>query len=163
FQRTPNFSIPAHNGRLSAQAIENWNAKRDADREWARNSGFGIVCVDPNDKSAIETPAEERQRMYEDRWQRGGFAVLGAYADLITSKEANDTIADFVRAKTREIVHDPAVAEKLTPRDYPLGTKRICVDTNYWAAFNRDNVTLIDLRAEPIQEITAAGIRTATA
>jgi cyclohexanone monooxygenase len=160
FQRTPNFSVPAHNAPLSPETLEAWNAKRASARDWARNSGFGIVCVDPNEKSAVESSPEDRQRTYEERWQRGGFAVLGAYADLIISKQANDTIADFVRAKIREIVHDPAVAGKLTPSGYPIATKRICVDTNYWETFNRENVSLVDLRATPIQEITVAGIRT---
>jgi cation diffusion facilitator CzcD-associated flavoprotein CzcO len=160
FQRTPNFSIPAHNGNLSAQTLEDWNANRAAYRDSARNSVFGVRTIDPSEKSALETPHEERQRVYEQRWQRGGFAVAGSFADLIINKDANDTAADFVRAKIREIVQDTAIAEKLMPRDFPIATKRLCVDTNYYATFNRDNVTLVDLRTTPILEITPAGIRT---
>jgi cation diffusion facilitator CzcD-associated flavoprotein CzcO len=160
FQRTPNFSVPAHNKPLSAQAIEGWNAHRATYREQARRSGFGIISLDPNHKPAFESSPDERQLAYEQRWQRGGIALLGAYGDLVINREANDTVADFVRSKIREIVHDPAVAEKLMPKDHPLGTKRLCVDTNYYATFNRDNVTLVDVRSAPIEEITPTGVRT---
>jgi cyclohexanone monooxygenase len=160
FQRTPNFSVPAHNKPLSPQTLGDWNAHRAAYRDQARHSGFGILSLDPNEESALETSPEVRQRLYEQRWHRGGVAFLGAFADLVTNQEANDTAADFVRSKIRAIVRDPVVAEKLMPRNYPLGTKRLCVDTNYFATFNRDNVTLVDVRAAPIQEITPTGIRT---
>ena len=103
---------------------------------------------------------EERQREYEMRWQRGGLGFAAAYTDLLTRQEANDTAAEFFRAKIRAIVRDPAVAEALAPKDYPLGTKRICVDTDYYDTFNRDNVTLVDLRSEPLEAITPQGVRT---
>ena len=98
------------------------------------------------DKSALEVTPEERQREYEARWQRGGLGFTAAFTDLLVNKEANDTAAEFVRAKIRAIVRDPAVAETLAPKDYPLGTKRLCVDTDYYETFNRDNVTLVDVR-----------------
>ena len=160
FQRTPNFSVPAHNKPLSTQALVDWKAHRAGYRHQARSSGFGILSLDPNDKSATETSPEERQCVYEQRWQRGGVALLGAFNDLVTNQEANDTAAEFLRSKIREIVHDPAIAGKLMPKDYPIGTKRMCVDTNYYATFNRDNVTLVDVRATPIEKITSTGIRT---
>jgi cation diffusion facilitator CzcD-associated flavoprotein CzcO len=161
FQRTPNFSVPANNKPLSAKVIEDWNAHRAAYLDQARNSGFGIISLEPNHSPAFEASPEERQCAFEQRWQRGGIALLGAFGDLVTNKEANDTAADFVRSKIREIVHDPKVAEKLMPKDYPIGTKRMCVDTNYYATFNRDNVTLVDLRCAPIEMIMPTGIRTA--
>jgi len=160
FQRTPSFSVPAHNKPLSRQAIDGWNANRAGHRDLARNSGFGILSADFSDKSALEASPEERLATYQERWQRGGFAVIGAFSDLILNLEANATAASFVRSKIREIVRDPAVAEKLIPNEYPLGAKRLCVDTNYYATFNRENVTLIDARRSPIEEITATGIRT---
>ncbi len=160
FQRTPNFSVPAHNKPLSAQVIGDWYAHRAAYRDQARSSGFGILSLDLNDKPAFETSPEERQCAFEQRWQRGGVALLGTFNDLVISQEANDAAAGFVRTKIREIVHDPNVAEKLMPKDYPIGTKRMCVDTNYYATFNRDNVELVDVRATPIQQITPTGIRT---
>jgi len=161
FQRTPNFSIPAHNAPLSPEAAKDWKANREQYRHRDRTSPFGIH-IELSSKSAFEVSSEERQREYEARWNRGGFAVLGAFADLLFKKEANDTAAEFVRSKIRGIVHDPAVAEMLAPRDYPLATKRICVDTEYYATFNRENVTLIDTRSTPIQEVTAHGLRTST-
>jgi len=121
------------------------------------------MLFEQNEKSALEVPADERRREYEKRWQRGGVCVLGSFADLIVNKEANDTAAEFVHSKIREIVRDPAVAEKLLPRDHPFATKRLCVDTGYYATFNRDNVTLIDVRATPIEEITCTGLRTSDA
>ena len=93
--------------------------------------------------------AEEREREYEKRWRRGGLGFSAAYTDLLVSKEANDTAAEFFREKIRAIVRDPAVADLLCPQDYPLGTKRLCVDTGYYETFNRDNVTLVDVRKTP--------------
>jgi cyclohexanone monooxygenase len=160
FQRTPNFSVPAHNGPLDPKVAAEWAAHRHEYRQKARDSGFGIVMVDMNETPAMEASPEARQVAYEDRWARGGFSLLGAYADLIVDEHANATAAEFVRDKIRAIVKDPATAEKLAPSSYPIGTKRICVDTGYFATFNRDNVTLIDLRETPIETITAAGVKT---
>jgi len=162
FQRTPNFSVPAHNEPLSPEVAQDWNAHRAEYRRRDRTSPFGIN-IDLSTKSALEVSPEERQREYEERWRRGGFALVGAFGDLIFKKEANDTAAEFVRTKIRGIVRDPAVAETLLPRSYPLATKRLCVDTGYYATFNRDNVTLIDARATPIQEVTPTGLRTSNA
>jgi cation diffusion facilitator CzcD-associated flavoprotein CzcO len=160
FQRTPSFSVPAHNGPLSSGTIDDWKTNSAVYRDRARNSYLGILKVDPTDRSALATSAGERRSAYEERWERGGFSLLGAFGDLLINQEANQTAADFVRAKIRETVHDPAVAEKLMPHRFPIGAKRICVDTNYYATFNRENVTLVDLGATPIQEITPSGIRT---
>jgi cyclohexanone monooxygenase len=118
------------------------------------------MLVEQNVQSAVEVSADDRKTEFERRWQRGGLCIYGAYADMFFNKEANDTAAEFVRAKIRGIVRDPVIAEKLLPKDYPLGTKRVCVDTGYFDTFNRDNVTLIDARSTPIEEITAKGLRT---
>ncbi|MBZ5607750.1 MAG: NAD(P)/FAD-dependent oxidoreductase [Acidobacteriia bacterium] len=162
FQRTPNFSVPAHNGPLAPEVTRDWKMHRAEYRQRARTAAFGLL-LDQNEKPALEAPPEERQSAYEERWRRGGFAMLGTFADIIVNKEANDTAAEFVRTKIRGIVRDPSVAEKLLPRDYPIATKRLCVDTGYYATFNRDNVTLIDARTTPIQEITPTGLRTSEA
>src|SRR5262249_48110971 len=87
-------------------------------------------------------------------------SVNGAYTDLLIDMQANQTAAEFVRAKILEIVHDPAVAHVLMPVDYPFGTKRLCVDIDYYETYNRDNVTLVDLRRDPIEEIIPPGLRT---
>ena len=109
--------------------------------------------------SALEVSDEERQRIYEERWAAGGTNFMAAFNDLIINQQANDTAADFVRERIRETVRNQAMAELLAPKNHPIGTKRICVDTEYYGTYNRDNVTLVDVRATPISEITANGVR----
>ncbi|MBV8982995.1 MAG: NAD(P)/FAD-dependent oxidoreductase, partial [Acidimicrobiia bacterium] len=117
---------------------------------------------DITDKSAMDVSPEERLATYERLWgEEGGFKfIYGSYYDLLFNKDSNDTAAEFIRGKIREIVEDPAVAEKLAPKHYPYGTKRPPVDTDYFETFNRPNVTLVDLRETPITEIVPSGIRT---
>jgi cyclohexanone monooxygenase len=162
FQRTPNYSIPARNAPMDPAYQQGWKARYAEHRKQARESRVGFV-VERSDESALAVPAAERERAYEARWQRGGLGFSATFADLLTDQTANDTAAEFFRAKIRGIVRDPAVAERLVPRDYPLGTKRLCVDTDYYATFNRDNVTLVDLRETPIEAITPRGLRTRAA
>ena len=160
FQRTPNFSVPAHNGPVDPIKAADWKAHRAEYRQAARESGFGIVAVAQEEGLALEVSAEERKRRYDERWAIGGFALAGAFADIIVDKAANDTAVEFVADKIRGIVADPAVAEKLIPKTYPLATKRLCVDTGYYATFNRPNVSLVDLQSEAIESITPKGLRT---
>ncbi|HEX7760074.1 MAG TPA: NAD(P)/FAD-dependent oxidoreductase [Caulobacteraceae bacterium] len=160
FQRTPNFSVPAHNGPVDSKVAEDWKANRAQYRREAREAGFGIRMVQHSEQCAMDASPEERTSAYEERWARGGFALAGAFADIILDKAANDTAVDFVAGKIRSIVKDPAVAEKLVPTTYPIVTKRLCVDTGYYATFNRDNVTLVDLKDEAIEAVTPAGLRT---
>jgi cyclohexanone monooxygenase len=162
FQRTPNFSVPARNAPLDPAYERRVKASYAAFRRKARESRSGfVVPVNANTETpALEVTPEERQREYEARWARGGFGLMASFADLYANREANETAADFVRARIREIVHDPAVAELLSPRDYPVGTKRLCIDTDYYATYNRDNVTLVDARTTPIETITPSGLRT---
>jgi cyclohexanone monooxygenase len=159
FQRTPSFSVPAHNGPIAPEVMADWDQNRARFRAETRASAFAIRSFDPVDRSALTATPEERQRAYEERWQRGGFSVAGAYSDLVISKPANDTAVEFVHDKIRSIVRDPVVAQALMPTSYPLGSKRMCVDTDYYATFNRDNVTLVDLQKTPIEAITPQGIR----
>jgi cyclohexanone monooxygenase len=162
FQRTPNYSMPAQNAPLDPAYEERVKATYADFRRQARESRVGFVTERSGD-SALAVPEAERRREYEKRWSRGGLGFSAAYTDLLTSKEANDTAAEFFRAKIRNIVRDPEVARTLTPTDYPLGTKRLCVDTGYYDTFNRDNVTLVDLRKTPIEAITPRGVRTSEA
>jgi cation diffusion facilitator CzcD-associated flavoprotein CzcO len=159
FQRTPNYSVPARNAPLDPHY--EWRVKADyADfRRQARESRVGFV-VERAEESALAVSPEQRQREYDKRWGRGGLGFSATFADLLTSQDSNDTAAEFFRAKIREIVRDPSIADALTPQGYPLGTKRLCVDTDYYATFNRDNVTLVDLRRTPIEAITPRGVRT---
>jgi cyclohexanone monooxygenase len=158
FQRTPNFSIPSRNGPMTPDYEQSWKSAYPEKRERARFMRTGILYP-VNEKSAIEVAEEERRREYEARWAAGGTAFMASFSDLILHKPSNDTAAEFVRDKIRAIVKDPDVAEKLAPKDYPIGTKRICVDTEYFAAYNRPNVKLVDVRAEPIAGITPDGVR----
>ena len=159
FQRTPNFSVPARNAPLDQDFERRVKADYAEYRRQARESRIGFV-VASNDKSALAVAPEERQREYEARWNRGGLGFSAAFSDLLVSKESNDTAAAFFHDKIRSIVRDPAVAETLSPTGYPIGTKRMCVDTDYYATFNRENVTLVDLRKHPIEAITPRGLRT---
>jgi cyclohexanone monooxygenase len=158
FQRTPSFSIPAHNGPANPDVVRDWRANRESYRQAERENAIGIVAAVATDKLAMETPAEERNRIYEERWAKGGFAIGGCFADFLITKEANDTFVDFIAEKVRGIVKDPDTAEKLIPRTYPVGSKRICVDTGYFDVFNRDNVTLVDISKTAIA-VTPKGVR----
>jgi len=159
FQRTPNFSIPARNAPLDPDYEGRVKANYAEFRRQARDSRVGFV-VETTGKSALSVTPEERAQEYEARWERGGLGFNATFDDLLIDKAANDTAAEFFRAKIRATVRDPAVAEKLVPRGFPLGTKRLCVDTDYYATYNRDNVTLVDVRAAPIEAITPRGVRT---
>ncbi len=162
FQRTANYSIPAWNGPLVPAQVAQTKANYKALREAARYSQIGIP-FESCDKSAKLVPADERERDYEAAWADGGFNFVMAYPDLLTDIESNRTASDFVERKIRAVVKDPTVAALLTPKDLPLGTKRLCVDTGYYETFNRDNVTLVDIRTTPIEAITAEGVRTSEA
>jgi cation diffusion facilitator CzcD-associated flavoprotein CzcO len=162
FQRTPNFSIPSRNGPMAKSYERQWKEKYAQLRDEARDTRNGILAY-PNDFSALSVSAEERRRIYEARWASGGTTFMAAFNDLIFNQEANDTAAEFVRGKIREIVQDPVAAELLAPKDHPIGTKRICVDTRYFETYNRANVHLVDVRSAPIEEILPSGVRTANA
>ena len=161
FQRTPNYSVPAHNGPIDPAVVADWKANRVEYRAAERASGVGTLAIEATERLALEHSPEERRRIYEEKWARGGFAVGGAFADTGVDLTANATVAEFAAGKIREIVKDPKVADLLTPKDYPFGTKRLCVDTGYYEIFNRDNVTLVDVSSAPIEDITPAGLRTA--
>jgi cyclohexanone monooxygenase len=168
FQRTPNYSIPSRNGPMTPDYEVPWKAHYETRRAKARTMRTGILYdatdrnYGTNDVSAMDVSIEERARTYEERWATGGTSFMAAFNDLITNQASNDTASEFVRSKIRAIVKDPATAEILCPKDYPIGTKRICVDTNYFEAYNRPSVTLIDLKATSIEEITPNGVRTST-
>jgi cyclohexanone monooxygenase len=159
FQRTPNYSVPAQNVPLSPEREREVKANYATLRQRNAESRVGYV-VPAYPYSALEATPEEREAVYEERWQRGGLGFAGAYSDLLTNREANETAAEFLRQKIRGIVHDPDTAETLSPRTYPIGTKRICVDTGYYATFNQPHVRLVDLRKTPITEVIPEGVRT---
>jgi cyclohexanone monooxygenase len=158
FQRTPNYSVPARNRPLDPG--EQRAVKADYAGLRARNrmmpTGFGSRTKFPV-MSALEAAEHERRLEYEERWERGGFGFLAAYTDLTIDRGSNDTAAEFVREKIRGIVEDPAVAAVLTPSQV-IGCKRLCLDSGYFETFNRPNVRLVDIAAEPIEAITPTGV-----
>ena len=161
FQRTANFSLPARNGPMEPERESRHKADYPARRRAAYDTPFAIGGYPKPTKSALEATPEERNAAYEAKWQEGGsISYLYAYTDLLVNKEANDTASEFVRNKIRGIVKDPATAELLAPKDHPIGTKRLCLDTGYYETYNRPNVTLVDVRSDPIAEITPTGLRT---
>lgn len=160
FQRTPNFSVPAHNGAAPPHRLAQLAQDRDAYREAARWSRGGMP-TELTDISGVTAPEEIRRQRFEDAWAAGElFAILGVFADQGVNPVANEHVAEMIREKIREQVGDPATAEALCPKDYPFGTKRPCLDTGYFETFNRPNVRLVDLRRDPIVTVTEAGLDT---
>ncbi|MFB4162961.1 flavin-containing monooxygenase [Alteribacillus sp. JSM 102045] len=160
FQRTPQYSVPARNHPYDQEYIQKTKNNYNEIRQQTRESVFGVPVM-PSERSALEDPPEEREKKYEDAWQKGGiFHLPTTYGDLTIDKAANETVSSFIRSKIREVVKDSKTAEKLMPTYY-YATKRPITDTNYFETYNRDNVTLVDVKSESIKEITAKGIRTA--
>ena len=163
FQRTANFSLPARNAPLDPEKERRHKEQYPARRRAALDTPFGIAGHPAPTHSARQVTEQERQHAYEAKWAEGGsISFLYAYTDLLVDKASNDTASEFVRQKIGGIVRSPAVAEILAPKDHPIGTKRLCLDTNYYETYNRNNVSLVDVKHDPIVEITASGLRTAS-
>ena len=158
FQRTPNFSVPAFHGPLDANVVHMWKTRHQELRERARASRIGDI-FEFSETSALDLTPVAREDEFERRWGQGSFNFLGSFADLITSREANVFAVEFAHKKIRGRVDDPAVAVLLCPTDHPFGTKRLCVDSDYYETYNRANVSLIDVKAAPIEEITPHGLK----
>jgi cation diffusion facilitator CzcD-associated flavoprotein CzcO len=159
FQRTANYSVPARNAPLDREFVEHVRTHHDEIRQVVQSTPNGHPFRIATRKVFDVTP-EERQAIYEAAWQKGGLQFRASFHDLVLDKTANDTAAEFIKRKIREIVKDPATAQALADIDHPYAAKRPPIDTDYFETFNRDNVTLVDLRADPIERITADGIRT---
>ena len=168
FQRTPNYTMPAANAPLKTEFLRQAKENYSAIRAEQRASQVGIVGygfgfggaenVVPTQEIKQTTPSE-RQRLVEEE----GFLAIRRYADVALDEEANELACEMYRDQVKRVIKDPATAQALMPRDYPMGCKRPVIDTNYYETFNRDNVTLVDLRQGGIEEITEAGVRTAKA
>lgn len=161
FQRTPSFALPAMNRALTPDEVAGFKATYRDHRAATRASHGGLLNPGGSGQPALSASPEERDDAYTAAWGEGAlFSVLSCYSDIMIDKEANETAAEFIRGRIRTVVEDPRVAETLSPRTYPFGAKRACLDTNYYATYNRPNVELVDLRAEPIEQVTATGVRT---
>ena len=159
FQRTAQYAVPARNRPVTPADVAEIKADYAGFRarnklEWSAQARK----MPRGGPSALAVDKEERDRIYEERWQYGGFPFFGSFDDLLRSRAANDTAAEFVRRKIRATVEDPAVAELLCP-DYIIACKRPVLDTGYFQTFNRSNVRLVDIKANPIEAITPAGVQ----
>ncbi|MEJ2867706.1 NAD(P)/FAD-dependent oxidoreductase [Actinomycetospora sp. OC33-EN08] len=160
FQRTPAYSLAANNRPLEQGEIDEMKAHYREWRDAQRTSGFGVP-IEPATRSALEVSDEERRAKYQGAWDTGTLtAIIGGYTDTLSDRAANDTAAEFVREKIRERVTDPEVAETLSPRSYPIGTKRPCLDTRYYETYNEPHVHLVDLRKTPLVGLTETGVQT---
>ncbi len=162
FQRTPNYSVPAGNRPLTPEEIAEAKATYAERRQKSWRSGGGSPHV-PHPKLTMECTPEERREAFEKRWQLGGVLFSKTFSDQMIDPEANEEARKFYEEKIRAIIDDPEVADLLIPNDHPIGTKRICTDTNYFQTFNRPNVKLISVRQTPITAIDATGIQTTDA
>lgn len=160
FQRTPNFSVPVLNRALPADQLEEEKRNYEHRRTVARASGGGSMHQ-AYPKAFEEIHDEERRAAFEAGWATGGVLFSKVFTNQMTDETVNQAAREFAAQKIREVVRDPQMAEDLIPTDHPIGTKRICTDSGYFDTYNRDNVDLVNLRREPITEITSAGIKTA--
>ncbi len=166
FQRTPNFSVPARNGKLDPDWVREFKTYYRAHRrahQQALSSGFGDLEIVPRDMtpanaSGHELTDAELSARCESYWQIGGARFMSVVGDALSDPQINERIADFVRAKIRATVRDPETAEALCPTSHPIGTKRICVDSDYYETYNLPHVRLIDLQKTPIERITETGV-----
>ncbi|HUF53308.1 MAG TPA: NAD(P)/FAD-dependent oxidoreductase [Dehalococcoidia bacterium] len=163
FQRTPNWASPLRNSQITEeeQAQIKSTYKNIFDR---CHSTFGEFIHEPDMRNALEVSEEEREAVFERLYAQPGFAIwMGNFRDLLIDEEANKTITAFITRKIRERVQDPAVADRLIPKDHGFGTKRLPLESGYYEVFNQENVSLVDLRETPIERITETGIQTSDA
>jgi cyclohexanone monooxygenase len=160
FQRTANYTVPAYNGPADPEYESKVRADYPAHCKMARMTRGGVPPRINTGLSAMEVSAEERRAKFDQAWKFGGFTLQSVFRDILSNAEANAAAAEYVQEKIRSVVKDPALVEKLIPRHNPFGTKRLCLDTNYYQTFNRANVELVDIRETPIERITKAGIKT---
>jgi cation diffusion facilitator CzcD-associated flavoprotein CzcO len=159
FQRTASYSLPARNRPLRPEEITEMKADYRAFRQAQRESAGGVPIPAPT-RSALEVSDADRDVAYEAAWEEGALgSMLSSFTDLATSQEANDTAKRWIHRKIHDIVQDQQAADDLCP-DYPFGTKRPCLDTNYFETYNRPDVHLVNLRRTPLVEVTERGIRT---
>lgn len=157
FQRTPNYSIPARNTAMDADYMADWK-QHYGERRGAILKARNHTITDGLGVSGTSVSHEEFEGNLEQRWLRGGIRFMYTYNDMTTNDEVNAAASAFIRKKIGEIVKDPETARKLTPVTYPLGAKRVCVDTGYYETFNDPKISLFDIKANPIKQVTKNAI-----
>ncbi len=162
FQRTANYSTPARNYPLTpefqAWVKANYGEIVQTMRETRNGHWFRI-----SDRSVFDVSDEEREAAFERAWEKGGLQFRSEFGDITTNLDANSKAAEFIRRKIRETVTDPEKARLLSDIDHPYAAKRPPIDSGYFEAMNLDHVSLVDVKANPIVEITPTGIRTTAA
>ncbi|MQY33872.1 Phenylacetone monooxygenase [Streptomyces sp. RB17] len=156
FQRTPCFAVPAHNGPI-VERLSEAKSRYPGIRQHNRTSPDGFQCHGGT-VPLLETEPDAVQRELDKRWDEGGLCFDRSFPDVLTDIRANDVVADYVRSRIRAKVRDPELAEKLSPRTYPIASKRMCVDTGYYEVYNQSNVSLIDINERPVRRFTEHGI-----
>ncbi len=160
FQRRPNWCAPLHNAEITAEEMDHIKARYDEIFELCARTPGGFIH-EPDRRPFFEVPREERVAMWEKLYGEPGFGIwLANFRDIFIDEEANAEFSEFIADKIRSRVHDPVVAEKLVPKDHGFGVQRVPLESNYYEAYNRDNVHLVDLQETPIERITRHGIRT---
>ncbi len=163
FQRTPAFSMPSGNRPMDPAHEREWKENYNERRHEMMQTP-GVSLLKRSSAASTDYTPEEREELLEAAWtSQSAFQLLLTFSDIMTDKAANDIVSEFVRKKIRQIVKDPETAELLCPKTYPIGAKRLCIDSGYFETFNRDNVSLVDVKAAPIVEFTKTGLRTADA
>jgi cyclohexanone monooxygenase len=160
YQRTPAYTMPAMNRPLGKDEIVAHKATYAQHRAQERASRSGTLVVGHSDPALAASDAERRRR-FEDCWRAGSFGcALVSFSDIITHREANDHVVDFLKEKVHTIVEDQEVASALASWEYPFGSRRVCLDTDYYATFNEPHVHLVDVKRDPIVAVTPHGVRT---
>jgi cation diffusion facilitator CzcD-associated flavoprotein CzcO len=159
FQRTANYSAPARNAPLTPE-FQRYIKENSADIRAVTRDTLNGMAFRIEERLAVETPPEEREAIYAAAWERGGLQFRATFRDMMVDKAANDTAAVFVKCKIRSIVKNPKTEAILSDIDHPYAAKRPPIDTNYFETFNRANVTLVDVKATPIERISPAGVCT---
>ncbi len=160
FQRTPNWAAPLHNAKIPAEEMRDIRAHYS--EIFARCSDTpGCFIHAPDPRGTFEVTQEEREAFWEKLYGEPGFGIWqGNFRDILTDRAANRLISDFVAKKIRQRVKDPAIAEKLIPKNHGFGTRRVPLEGGYFEVYNQPNVTLVDINETPIECITPRGIKT---
>src|SRR5205823_3579286 len=163
FQRTPNWCAPLHNGKIGEDEMRRIRASYA--EIFARcNESPGCFIHKPDRRRTREVPPEEREAFWEKLYAEPGFGLWqGNFRDILVDREANALISDFVARKIRQRVKDPAVAEKLIPKNHGFGTRRVPLESGYYEVYNQPNVKLVDINETPIERITPNGVKTTDA
>ena len=162
YQRTAAFSTPAFNRPLSNSEIDTMKGNYEQYRQEQRLSPAGIINPERQMERVMDVPKEERQRRFEAAWDEGLLTgLMSTFSDIQLDEAANHEVSEFIRERIRNTVQDKQTADDLTPKAFPYATKRPCIDTDYYETYNRDNVSLVNLRRTPIEAINETGIETA--